>query len=261
MRIGILTDIHEAVEAAAAPIYLMREQNVAEIICLGDFCEMGTRLEETCGLLLRERVRCVWGNHDFGLCEEARLGPAERYPPVVAEFARTAVARIRIGELLFTHVEPWLDPNKIADLWYFDGVPDTAEKRARIFADKGRAGGGGEGQDWRIAFAGHFHTWLAAKEHESHSWDGTTQLDLSQGRHFVVIDACMDGHCAIFDTVSQLLIPLRVPGIEFAHMEDTMQEPISSAGVKPTDWSSDPPYRPGPFATLADAQRSASRTT
>ncbi|MCC7335232.1 MAG: protein kinase [Pirellulaceae bacterium] len=258
MRIGILTDIHEAVAAAAAAIDLMREQNVDEIICLGDFCEMGTRLEETCELLLRERVQCVWGNHDFGLCEEARLGAVERYPPVVAEFAKTAVARIRIGELLFTHVEPWLDPNEITDLWYFDGVPDTAEKRARIFADRGRADQGGERQDWRIAFAGHFHTWLAAKEHESHSWDGTTHLDLSQGRHFVVIDACMAGHCAVFDTDSQLLSPLRIPGVEVDCMEDTLQGPVFSAAAKPTPLTSDQSYEAEPFATLADAIRHGS---
>ncbi len=251
MRIGILTDIHEAVEGAAAVIDLMREQNVDEIICLGDFCEMGTRLEETCELLLRERVQCVWGNHDFGLCEEARLGPVERYPLVVAEFAKTAVARIQIGELLFMHVEPWLDPNEITDLWYFEGVPDTVEKRARIFADRGPADQGEEGQGWRIAFAGHYHTWLAVTEDEPHTWDGTTPLDLSHGRHFVVIDACLNGHCTIFDTDSQLLTPLRVPGVQFANMEDTLQGPISSTDGKPTGSTNDPSYEARRFATMA----------
>jgi hypothetical protein len=32
------------------------------------------------------------------------------------------------------HVEPCLDPHKIADLWYFDGPPDSTEKLVRSFA-------------------------------------------------------------------------------------------------------------------------------
>ena len=35
---------------------------------------------------------------------------------------------------LFTQVEPWLDPEKIEDLWYFDGPPETPEQVARSFA-------------------------------------------------------------------------------------------------------------------------------
>ncbi len=74
MRIGLLTDIHEAVEHATAAIRELRRREVDDIICLGDFCALETRLTEMCDLLLREKVRSVWGNHDFGLCEDVIAG-------------------------------------------------------------------------------------------------------------------------------------------------------------------------------------------
>ena len=46
----------------------------------------------------------------------------------------TLQPHLEIGGCLFTHVEPWLDPHKVEDLWYFDGPPDSPEKLARSFA-------------------------------------------------------------------------------------------------------------------------------
>lgn len=200
MRIGLIADIHEAAALAEAAIRELRRLDVDEIICLGDFCEMGLHLAETCELLLRENVRCVWGNHDYGLCCDARAEIEIAFPKCVSDFARSAQATLQIDQYRFMHIEPWLNPNELEDLWHFDGFPDTAEKRARIFAVPG----------WKIAFAGHFHCWLAVSETEHRSWDGATEIDLSLGRHFVVIDACLHGAFAMFDTSTGILTPLRV---------------------------------------------------
>ena len=198
MRIGLLTDIHEAVEHAAAAIRELRRREVDEIICLGDFCALETRLTEMCNLLFREKVRTVWGNHDFGLCEDVIAGNATGYPRVVQEFARTVKPKIQVDSCLFCHVEPWLDTSKLEDLWYYEGKPDTNEQRARIFANTG----------WDVAFAGHYHDWLAYSATGSLEWNGQSELDLSRERHFVVIDACMNGQFALFDTQSRVLTPL-----------------------------------------------------
>ena len=40
--------------------------------------------------------------------------------------------RLEVEGCLFTHVEPWLDANDVVQLWYFDGMPDTPEKLARL---------------------------------------------------------------------------------------------------------------------------------
>ena len=41
---------------------------------------------------------------------------------------------LEVDGCLFTHAEPWLDPHKVEDLWYFDGPPDSPGKLARSFA-------------------------------------------------------------------------------------------------------------------------------
>ena len=198
MKIGLLTDIHEEVELAAEAIAQLRRREVDEIICLGDFCAMEKRLTEVCELLLREKVDSVWGNHDFGLCVDAREGQATQYPDVVQTFVRSVKPRIEIEPFLFCHVEPWLDTNKLQDLWYYEGKPEAAEQRARIFSHQG----------WQIAFAGHYHQWLAYSESGPLEWNGTSELNLSGNRYFVVIDACMKGQFATFDTESCVLTPL-----------------------------------------------------
>jgi hypothetical protein len=57
---------------------------------------------------------------------------------------------LEIDGCLFTHVEPWLDPHKVEDFWYFDGPPDTPEKLARSF----------QAVPNRVLFIGHMHRWM-----------------------------------------------------------------------------------------------------
>lgn len=198
MKIGLLTDIHEAVEHAAAAIEELRRRDAETIISLGDFCCMEERLSEMCELLLRENVRSVWGNHDFGLCADVAAGRATQYPAHVQEFVRSVESRIEIESCLFCHVEPWLDTNQLEDLWYYEGQPETQEQRARIFASG----------PWQTAFAGHYHRWLAYTAAGQVPWHGERALDLSQDRHFIVIDACLKGQFALFDSRSRILTPL-----------------------------------------------------
>src|SRR3982751_4027152 len=72
-----------------------------------------------------------WGNHDVGLCFEPTETVRQRYSAAVLDFMSSLQPRLEIDGCLFTHVEPWLDPHKIEDLWYVEGPPDSAEKLAR----------------------------------------------------------------------------------------------------------------------------------
>ena len=56
-----------------------------------------------------------------------------RYGAAVLGFMGGLQPRLEIGGCLFTHVEPWLDPHKVEDLWYFDGPPDSPEKLAKAY--------------------------------------------------------------------------------------------------------------------------------
>ncbi|MFK7734920.1 MAG: metallophosphoesterase [Pirellulaceae bacterium] len=197
MKLGIITDVHESVENLQAALKRLDEVNVERIISIGDFSETGSRLEETCEALLAAGVEGVWGNHDFGICEDARKGVQLKFGSAVAEFAKRQQPELWVDDCLFMHVEPWLDPESLTDLWYLDGLADNEKKRSRIFGRR----------DFRIAFSGHFHTWFAASEQGMIDWNGQAEIVLGDSRYFVVIDACLNGAYALFDTETQALTP------------------------------------------------------
>jgi hypothetical protein len=106
--------------------------------------------------------------------------------------------RMEIDDCLFTHVEPWLDPHKVEDLWYFNGPPDSPAKLARSFSAVPN----------RIVFLGHFHHWSLATPYGLTPWRGESLVSLDDSlRRLVVVHAICDGKCALFDTQSNDLIP------------------------------------------------------
>ena len=82
--------------------------------------------------------------------------------------------RLEVAGCYFAHVEPWLDPENMLDLWYFDGPPDDAQKLARIF----------QAVSNRHIFAGHFHEWLIATPERILGWLGYNPIVLDPGRFF-----------------------------------------------------------------------------
>lgn len=205
MRLGLITDIHEHVENLRAALKVLNNQRVDQIVVIGDVVEMGEHLEETCKLLSEANVMGVWGNHDFGLCGDASSDLRSKYSPAVFDFMNTLRPRLETGDCHFTHVEPWLNPHDIADLWYYDGLPDQPFKRDRIFSATPQ----------RIMFAGHFHQWLIATPTELLDWHGDSTIRLDQGRYFVVIDALCNGKFATFDTDTSELVPYQLQANTF----------------------------------------------
>ena len=106
---------------------------------------------------------------------------------------------MRLGGCHFSHLEPWLDPDDLADLWYVEGPLDEPWKLERIFS----------AVPHRLMFAGHYHRWLRVLPDRIDGWNGDAVLDLSQGRSFVVIDAVMQGRYALLDTETWLLQPFQ----------------------------------------------------
>lgn len=197
MKLGIITDIHEALEPLQSALGHFRAENVDQIVCIGDVFRLGEHLGETVDLLKNANVIGVWGNHDFGLCHPSPK-VIEKYGKDVVEFLSTLQPRLVVDDCHFMHVEPWLDPNEICDLWYFEGPPDTPDKLDRIFQSTGH----------RVMFAGHYHKWLAATRETILDWHGQEPLQLqNEQRYFIVIGALCEGRYAIFDTDTQLLIP------------------------------------------------------
>ena len=201
MKLGLITDIHEHVELLRSALDQIKREQVDQIVMLGDVFEMGERMQETCELLSDAEVIGVWGNHDLGLCVDPSPALRETYGDLVIDFMSSLQPRLEIDGCLFQHVEPWLYPNDILDLWYFEGVLDTPEKVARIF----------QAVPNRHCFAGHFHGWLMVTPDGVTDWAGENAIQLGEpGRYFVVIGALCYGHYAILDTESFELVPREI---------------------------------------------------
>ena len=198
MKLGLLADIHEHTKQLRNAIGVLQQHGADCFVVLGDVFEMGKRIEETVYLLQQVQAVGVWGNHDVGLC----FGPGEevcqRYSAPVLDFMGSLQPHLEIDGCLFTHVKPWLDPQKVEDLWYFDGPPDSPEKLARSFA----------AVPHRVLFIGHLHRWLLGTPDGVVAWRGDRQLCLdSAKRYLVVVHAVWDGKCALFDTKTGDLTP------------------------------------------------------
>jgi predicted phosphodiesterase len=197
MRIGILADIHEDVEALRQAIGLLRTERVDQVVVLCDLFFGGQRVAETADLLIEAGAVGVWGNHDLGLCHEPEPQFMARYPCRVFDFLKTLGSRLELEDCLFTHGLPqWDATDPIA--YYLGDRPESAAALAGSFA----------ASPCRITFVGHFHCWLTATPDGVISWDGNEAVYLAQElRYFVVIAAVCDGWCAVYDTISGRLAP------------------------------------------------------
>ncbi len=163
MRIGILADVHENLGHLRWAIDILRDRGADCLVFLGDVVEMGHRLRETVDLLVEASAVGVWGNHDFGLCGENQTPDDRlRYGEPVLGFMRRLQPRLEVEGCLFTHIEPWLDPEKIEDLWYFDGPPESREQVSRIFTAVAN----------RVMFVGDYHRWLLVTPDGLQPWSG-----------------------------------------------------------------------------------------
>ena len=202
MRIGILADIHERVEHLRRALEEFQRRGVDTVVSLGDACDglLGVnRTNETVAMLEQVHAQGVWGNHDFGLCYDVPNDIRQRYDGNALDFLATMKGRLAIGDCHFSHVEPWLDPHDIGQLWYYEGPPDTREKAHRSF----------ESVPQRFLFIGHFHHWLVMTQVGRVEWNGEGPVVLADApRYLVVIGAVLDGHCAVFDTDTCVLVPV-----------------------------------------------------
>lgn len=201
MRLGLIADVHEAVEPLREALAWFAVENVDEILVLGDICRMHRHLEETVAILREAGVVGVWGNHDFGLCRNTDEAVRKRFSPEVITWMGSLQPTLSRADCLFSHVEPWLDPNDLAQLWYFEGPPDNEEKRSRAFTGPGQ----------RVSFSGHVHRWFLTTPDGIVDWNGAEPIVLAPPtRYLVIVDALCAGSCAIYDTETALLTPHRV---------------------------------------------------
>ena len=134
MKLGLLADIHEHTRRLQKAIAVLQQHGVERFVVLGDVLDTGKRIAQTVRLLQQVGAVGVWGNHDVGLCFDPGDSVCERYSTAVLRYMGGLQPHLEIDGCLFTHVEPWIDPYVVEDLWDFHGPPDSPEKLARSFA-------------------------------------------------------------------------------------------------------------------------------
>jgi hypothetical protein len=201
MRIGLLADIHENVDALEASIQRCRREGVDCLVTLGDIFETGEHFADAVDLLRDADVSGVWGNHEFALYAGRGDSVESQFDWRTLDYMKRLTARHEVDGVLFGHVLPCLDPTDVQQPWYVERAPSTAQAAARNFA----------AFPHRRMFVGHFHRWLAVTPDGPLDWPGDRPFQLDHDiRYLVVVAAVCDGWCAIYDTTSDVLTPLEV---------------------------------------------------
>jgi hypothetical protein len=203
VRIGLLADIHDDGGRLSSALGQFSLQRTDQVLVLGDTltCPIDPEKANVVVELLRNAQAIgVWGNHDFGFCVNVCQELRRQVSPSVLAFMATMRPHYEAGDCFFSHVDPWLDPWDVRQLWHYDGPPDTEEKAARSFAVVPH----------RFLFLGHFHDWLLMTTSGRSLWTGTEPVRLGAWKRcLVVVGAVFQGHCAVFDTESTELTPLK----------------------------------------------------
>lgn len=202
MKLGLLADIHEDVSRLRIAIDRLRDLGADSLIVLGDVFDRGPGMDETVSILEDAGAIGVWGNHDAGFCLPPPLEElAGRYAERTLRYMSTLLPRLEQEGCHFSHLEPWLDPTSIEDLWWAGGHPDTPDRVAQCF----------EAVPHPLIVIGDLHRWLAARPGEVLDWKGERPLDFDPaGRAFVAVHAVADGWAALLDTRARRLTPIRL---------------------------------------------------
>ncbi|MBX9627952.1 MAG: metallophosphoesterase [Gemmataceae bacterium] len=199
MRIGLLTDIHEAVDHLRTALAVLAAERVDVIAQLGDVCDLygpdrGTA--EVVRLLAAAGAVGVWGNHDIGLCHEVAEAVRQEAEPHVLAYMGSMRGRLELGGCHLSHVDPHLDPTDALQLWSARGQPDAATALAAV--------------PHRVSFIGHYHRWRVSDEAGPVLWDAAGPLTLDPARRFlVVVGPLVSGHFGVYDTDTAVLTPFR----------------------------------------------------
>lgn len=204
MLIGLVADVHSHAEDLAAALAVLRTRKVDQVLTLGDTCDAFapsdgssnvTAMLDQCGAI------GVWGNHDYTLCREITDGIRERFSTQTLDWMGQMQPSLQIDDCYFSHRAADIDPHDIAGLWSMEDGKTDLHRRAMA---------GFQSVSQPRQFIGHFHQWAVATPTGLNDWRGETPIHLDrQEKHFVVIDAVFNGSCAVFDTTSGWLEPIR----------------------------------------------------
>lgn len=197
MRLGLLTDIHEAVELLAVAVRELQARRVEAYVMLGDVLDRGERVEETVAQLRSLTGVGVWGNHDLGLCGDVAPSVRAQFSAVTLDYFARLRPWVEFEGVRFQHIDPHLDPERLEDLWRFPTVEE-------------RIGGLRQCHHRRVC-VGHLHQWGVFTPRRQIVWEGegTFRYEPDE-RYLTAVHAVVDGWCAVLDTSRDELEPIRL---------------------------------------------------
>jgi len=65
MKIAVFTDIHGNLQALQSILDDIKDNNIDEIVCLGDVIAIGPQPKECLDLIIKNKVSMVLGNHEL----------------------------------------------------------------------------------------------------------------------------------------------------------------------------------------------------
>ncbi|MEZ6059258.1 MAG: metallophosphoesterase family protein [Planctomycetaceae bacterium] len=197
MKIGIVSDIHEDVDRLASALGLFAVIGVERIVCLGDVFENGKRLDEAIGLLQSVAAAGVWGNHELGFCVGNPSDVVMRFDVGIRRFFRTFRGSLEIGGFHFSHGMPHWDATDPCD--YYTGEPPwNMAAVKKVFARFPH----------QVFLMGHCHRWYLTNGHGDIPVSGLDPIEFRSGeRYLVVVNAVVNGWCAVLDTDANMLTP------------------------------------------------------
>jgi hypothetical protein len=198
MKLGILSDIHEANDYLVKAIDELTRRGVEQFVLLGDLFETGKQVQETVNILRQVNTAGVFGNHDLGLAIDPDPETCEKYGQQVVDFFLNLKPHHRHGAFLFSHVNPAWDASDIL-AYYLNPLPWEDPEFGRSF----------EVHRSLVQFIGHYHCWRHAIDEVWTDWNGNSPVVFPHGhRHYFIHEAVFQGWCSELDTNTSVLTPI-----------------------------------------------------
>ncbi|MBI4548674.1 MAG: metallophosphoesterase family protein [Ignavibacteriae bacterium] len=134
MRIAIISDIHSNLEALEKSIELIRQQNIDEIICLGDIIGYGANPRECIEMVRQTTPHILLGNHDEAAVHLSKTEYFNPYARIAAEWTNSELTdeqkvfiqnlpyTLELSGLFFVHSSPY-EPGE----WHYILSPADAQ--------------------------------------------------------------------------------------------------------------------------------------
>lgn len=106
VQLGLISDIHATVAPLEAALNVFREEQVDQILCLGDVAGYGTELEPSVHLLAENGCITIAGNHDLWFMENQADGAGKRVAAFFRNLPLTWDSTIEGKRIFAVHASP-----------------------------------------------------------------------------------------------------------------------------------------------------------